>query len=259
MTHTLLEHGVLSPPTPPPAVRLERASKRYGVGPTTVYAMREVTLDVWSGTFTAVMGPSGSGKSTLLQCAAGLDTLSEGRVFLGATELSTLGEQERTLLRRERVGFVFQAFNLVPWLTVAENIRLPLTLAGRKPEAVWYHQLVDRVGLHERQQHRPAELSGGQQQRAALARALITRPDVVFADEPTGNLDSQARAQVLGLLRQAVEELRQTVIMVTHDPAAATVADRVLFFADGKVVDALDQPSVDQILSRLRQPMGVQR
>ncbi|MEU8001702.1 ABC transporter ATP-binding protein [Catellatospora sp. NPDC049111] len=221
------------------AVGLTGARKVYGTGAQAVTALDELTLAFPSGTFTAVMGPSGSGKSTLLQCAAGLDRLTSGTVRVGGIDLGGLSEQRRTVLRRERIGFVFQAFNLVASLTAAQNVELPLRLAGRRPGAAAVRAALAEVGLADRAAHRPAELSGGQQQRVAIARALITRPDVVFADEPTGALDTAASREVLGLLRSAVDGQGQTVVMVTHDPVAASYADEVVFLRDGRIADRL--------------------
>jgi putative ABC transport system ATP-binding protein len=199
------------------------------------------------------MGPSGSGKSTLMQCVAGLDTLTSGQVFIGDADLSSLSEKQLTLLRRDKIGFVFQAFNLVPTLTAAENITLPMDLAGRKPDQAWFDQIVTTVGLGDRLHHRPSELSGGQQQRVAVARALASRPEIIFGDEPTGNLDSRAGAEILTFLRDAVKQMGQTVVMVTHDPVAAAYADHVLFLADGKIVDHMDDPTADRVLDRIKQ------
>jgi putative ABC transport system ATP-binding protein len=209
-------------------------------------------VEFHSGRFTAIMGPSGSGKSTLMHCVAGLDEPTSGQVFLGDAELSGMSDAELTAVRRDRVGFVFQAFNLLPTLTALENITLPLDLAGRAPDAEFTASVVDAVGLGERLHHRPAQLSGGQQQRVACARALITRPDVVFADEPTGALDSKASADLLGLLRSSVDSLGQTVVMVTHEPAAAAYADLVLFLADGRVVDELAAPTAERVLEAMK-------
>jgi putative ABC transport system ATP-binding protein len=225
--------------------------KTYGHGETEVRALDGADLQIATGRFTAVMGPSGSGKSTLMHAHAGLDTVDSGQVLLGGTALTTLTEDQRTLLRRDRIGFVFQAFNLVPSLTAAENIALPLTLAGRKPDTEWMAQLVAVVGLADRLAHRPTELSGGQQQRVAVARSLIARPDIVFADEPTGNLDSRAGEAVLGFLGHAAHELGQTIVMVTHDPGAAAHADRVVFLADGRIVDELTDPTAAAILTTM--------
>ncbi|MGW3634255.1 ABC transporter ATP-binding protein [Streptomyces sp. NPDC005122] len=228
------------------------AVKVYGSGDTAVRALDGVSVGFPAGRFTAIMGPSGSGKSTLMHCAAGLDTLSAGTAFIGDTELSTLDDRRLTLLRRDHVGFVFQAFNLVPTLTVVENITLPLDLAGAEGSPEWIDALIDVVGLRDRLHHRPSELSGGQQQRVAVARAFAGRPDVVFADEPTGNLDSRAGAEVLGLLGTAVRRMNRTVVMVTHDPVAAAHADEVVFLADGRLVDRLESPSADKVLDRMK-------
>jgi putative ABC transport system ATP-binding protein len=233
------------------ASRTVSASKIYGRGDTAVTALDDVTVGFPSGRFTAIMGPSGSGKSTLMHCLAGLDPLTSGQVFLGETDLSTLSDLALTRLRRERIGFVFQSFNLLPTLTAAENITLPLRLAGTAPDRAWIDQITTTVGLNDRLRHRPAELSGGQQQRVAVARALATRPDVIFADEPTGNLDSAAGAELLGFLRRAVDEFGQTVVMVTHDPFAASQADAVVLLADGRVVDRIDAPTVTAIRDRM--------
>jgi putative ABC transport system ATP-binding protein len=233
------------------AARALDATKVYGAGATAVVALDEVSVDFEAGRFTAIMGPSGSGKSTLMHCVAGLDTLTEGRSFVGDVELGALSDRELTVLRRDRIGFVFQAFNLVPTLSARENIVLPDRLAGRRPDAAWFDEVVRAVGLGDRLAHRPAELSGGQQQRVAVARALAGRPDLVFADEPTGNLDSRSGGEILGLLRRAVDEMGQTVVMVTHDPLAAAVADRALFLADGRIVDRLDAPTATAVLDRV--------
>jgi putative ABC transport system ATP-binding protein len=238
-------------PTAAPAARVIDASKVYGSGDTAVRALDRVTLSIPAGRFTAVMGPSGSGKSTLMHCLAGLDTLTSGRVLLGDVDLGRLSEKQLTRLRRDRVGFVFQAFNLLPMLSARENITLPLDLANRKPEAGWFDRVVDTVGLRSRLRHRPSELSGGQQQRVAVARALVSRPEVIFADEPTGNLDSRSGGEVLAFLRRAVDEMGQTVVMVTHDPGAAAYADDVVFLADGRVVDDLTAPTAERVLERL--------
>lgn len=235
------------------AVRLSSVSRSYGKGAAAVTALDRVTLDFAKGTFTAVMGPSGSGKSTLLQCTAGLDRPTSGTVLLGDRDLTALSENRLTLLRRERVGFVFQAFNLLPSLTAEQNVALPLRLAGRRPKRGAVLDVLERVGLRDRARHRPSELSGGQQQRVALARALVTRPDVLFGDEPTGALDSRTGREVLTLLRGMVDG-GQTVIMVTHDPVAAAYADRVLFLADGRVRDALDSPTADLVAERMTAP-----
>ncbi|CAM5308475.1 ABC transporter ATP-binding protein OS=Streptomyces tendae OX=1932 GN=GUR47_28580 PE=4 SV=1 [Streptomyces tendae] len=234
------------------AARVVDAVKVYGGGDTAVRALDGVGVDFPAGRFTAIMGPSGSGKSTLMHCAAGLDTLTSGTARIGDTDLSTLDDRRLTLLRRDRVGFVFQAFNLVPTLTVAENITLPLDLAGRRGDTEWVDALIDVVGLRDRLHHRPAELSGGQQQRVAVARAFAGQPDVVFADEPTGNLDSRSGGEVLGLLGRTVRQTGRTVVMVTHDPVAAAHADEVVFLADGRLVDRMDAPSADKVLDRMK-------
>ncbi len=240
-----------APPARPPAARVENLSKVYGSGDTRVVALDDVTLDLHAGEFTAIMGRSGSGKSTLMHCAAGLDAATSGHVYLGDVDLTTLKERRLTELRRDRIGFVFQAFNLVPTLTAEENIVLPLAIAGRKPDQAWFDEVVDTVGLRTRLGHRPGELSGGQQQRVACARALVGRPDVVFADEPPGNLDSASGADVLGFLRRSVDTHGQTVVMVTHDPGAASWTDRVVFLADGHVVGELREPTPEAVLDRM--------
>ncbi|MFI9209561.1 ABC transporter ATP-binding protein [Streptomyces sp. NPDC053253] len=237
---------------PGEAARVLDAVKVYGRGDTEVRALDGVSVDFPAGRFTAVMGPSGSGKSTLLHCAAGLDTLTSGAAIVGGTDLSTLDDRRLTLLRRDRVGFVFQAFNLLPTLTVAENITLPLDLAGRAPDRARLDRLVDTVGLRDRLHHRPGELSGGQQQRVAVARAFAGDPDVVFADEPTGNLDSRSGEEVLRLLGRTVRETGRTVVMVTHDPVAAAHADEVVFLADGRLVDRMAAPTADRVLDRMK-------
>jgi putative ABC transport system ATP-binding protein len=233
------------------AARVEGLTKVYGSGDTRVVALDDVTADLYAGEFTAIMGKSGSGKSTLMHCAAGLDSVTSGRVFLGDVDLTTLGERRLTELRRDRIGFVFQAFNLVPTLTAEENIVLPAAIAGRRPDPAWFDEVVDTVGLRDRLGHRPSELSGGQQQRVACARALAGRPEVVFADEPTGNLDSTSGAEVLGFLRRVVDSHGQTVVMVTHDPGAASYTDRVVFLADGQVVDELREPTPERVLAAM--------
>jgi putative ABC transport system ATP-binding protein len=229
------------------------AVKIYGDGAAGVEALAGVTIEIPSARFTAIMGPSGSGKSTLLHCMAGLDSLTDGSVFIGGRDLAGLSDDELTVLRRERVGFVFQAFNLVPTMTAAENIDLPFRLAGQRPDPEWRDTVVSTVGLGDRLDHRPSELSGGQQQRVAIARALATRPDIVFADEPTGNLDSRSGGEVLAFLRRAVDEFGQSVAMVTHDPLAAACADTVVFLADGQVVDEMSDPSAQRVLERMKQ------
>ncbi|CAL9308397.1 ABC transporter ATP-binding protein [Streptomyces sp. SudanB25_2051] len=233
------------------AVRLDDVSRRYGSGGGVVHALDRVSLAFPRGSFTAVMGPSGSGKSTLLQCAAGLDTPTSGTVTVGGTELTGLGERRLTLLRRERIGFVFQAFNLLPSLTAEQNVALPLRLAGRRVPGARVREVLERVGLAGRARHRPSELSGGQQQRVALARALVTRPDVLFGDEPTGALDSRTGREVLALLRGMVDGAGQTVVMVTHDPVAASYADRVVFLVDGRVNGELTGAGADAIAARM--------
>jgi putative ABC transport system ATP-binding protein len=238
------------------AVVAERATKIYGEGDTAVRALDEVDVSFETGRFTAIMGPSGSGKSTLLHCLAGLDQLSSGRVFLGDVELGRLSEKQLTVLRRDHIGFVFQAYNLIPTLDALENVTLPIRLAGRKPERVWLDTVIDTVRLRDRLTHRPSELSGGQQQRVAIARALASRPAVVFADEPTGNLDSQSGTEILGFMRQAVRDLGQTIVMVTHDPVAAAYADRVVFLADGRIVGELADPTAATVIDRMKQLGG---
>ncbi|MGY1718735.1 ABC transporter ATP-binding protein [Blastococcus sp. SYSU DS0552] len=236
---------------PPIAARAIDLVKTYGRGEATVRALDGASVAIPAGEFTAVMGPSGSGKSTLVHALAGLDAVYSGRVLLGDTDLTTLSERDRTLLRRERIGFVFQAFNLIPSLTAAENISLPLTLAGKRPDPAWQEKLVAMLGLGDRLDHSPAQLSGGQQQRVAVGRALIARPELVFADEPTGNLDSRAGAALLSFLRNATRTLGQTIVMVTHDPVAAASADRVVFLADGRIVDELPDPTAETVLARM--------
>ena len=245
--------GAATQNTPTLAARAENALKVYGSGDTEVRALDGVTCGFETGRFTAIMGPSGSGKSTLMHCVAGLDTLTGGAVFIGDTDITTLRERDLTQLRRDRIGFVFQAFNLVPTLTAAENITLPMDLAGRKPDKEWMDNVVSTVGLGNRLNHRPSELSGGQQQRVAVARALAARPDIIFADEPTGNLDSRAGAEILDFMRKAVTDLGQTIVMVTHDPMAAAYANRALFLADGRIVDEMDDPTAERVLDRLKQ------
>jgi putative ABC transport system ATP-binding protein len=239
--------------TSPAAARVRNLTKTYGTGQALVRALDDVSLDIGAGEFTAVMGPSGSGKSTLMHCCAALDKADSGEVLIGDQDLTRLGDKELTRLRRDRIGFVFQSFNLVPTLTAEENIALPMAIAGRKPDQEWYDAVIDTVGLRDRLRHRPNELSGGQQQRVAVARALASRPTIVFADEPTGNLDSRSGAEVLELLRRSVDAPPekgggQTVVMVTHDPVAASYTDRVVFLADGRVVDELRAPTREQVL-----------
>src|SRR5680860_22849 len=238
---------------PAVAARVIDLTKVYGRGEAEVRALDGVTLDIAAGEFTAVMGPSGSGKSTLMHCCAALDTPTSGTVLLGDTEIGGLDDKRLTRLRRERIGFVFQSFNLVPTLTAGENILLPLSIAGRKPDREWYDTVIDTVNLRDRLSHRPNQLSGGQQQRVAVARALVSRPSIVFADEPTGNLDSKSGAEVLTLLRSSVDDHGQTTVMVTHDPVAAAYTDRVVFLADGRIVDELRRPDRDQVLNKMQQ------
>ena len=235
-----------------PAARAVDAVKVYGRGDAAVRALDGASVAFETGRFTAIMGASGSGKSTLLHCLAGLDRLTSGHVHLGDVDLGTLDDRRLTLLRRDRVGFVFQAFNLLPTLTAEENITLPMDIAGRRPDRAWVDRVIDAVGLRDRLAHRPSELSGGQQQRVAAARALASRPEVVFADEPTGNLDSRASADLLDFLGRAVAEFGQTIVMVTHDPIAAGHADRVVFLADGRVVDDMDAPTAERVLDRIK-------
>jgi putative ABC transport system ATP-binding protein len=234
------------------AARATNLTKTYGTGDATVLALDGVSFTVAAEQFTAIMGPSGSGKSTLLHCLAGLDRPTSGEVHLGTTEISTLSDRQLTLLRRDKIGFIFQAFNLLPMLTAAENIVLPIRIAGRRPDEFWLKSIIDTVGLAERLGHRPSELSGGQQQRVTAARALARRPEIVFADEPTGALDSHASAELLGFLQHAVRRLGQTVAMVTHDPVAASYADRVVFLADGHIVDEVTGPTADAVLDYMK-------
>ncbi len=240
------------PATEGPAASVTGAVKTYGKGETAVTALDGVDLQLERGGFTAVMGPSGSGKSTLMHCMAGLDTLTDGSASIGGQRLDELNDTALTKLRRRSVGFVFQAFNLIPTLTAKENIELPLRLDGDSPDADWMRTVVQRLGLADRLSHTPGELSGGQQQRVAVARALVSRPDVIFADEPTGNLDTTSGAEVLALLRAAVDDYGQTIVMVTHDPNAASVADRVLFLVDGKIVETVERPTADTVFETLR-------
>jgi putative ABC transport system ATP-binding protein len=232
------------------------ATKVYGIGDTQVVALNDLSVDFGEGQFTAIMGPSGSGKSTLMHCVAGLDTLSSGQVFIGGTDLSGLSQKQLTLLRREQVGFIFQTFNLVPTLTAEENISLPLDLGGRKPDQDWYDRVIDTVGLRDRLRHKPRELSGGQQQRVAVARALAMRPHIIFADEPTGNLDSRSGGEILDFMRTAVDEFGQTIVMVTHDAGAASHADRVVFLVDGRIVDEMQSPTADAVLDEIKRLAG---
>jgi putative ABC transport system ATP-binding protein len=241
-----------APPAVAVAARAVDAVKVYGRGETAVRALDGISVDFEAGRLTAIMGPSGSGKSTLLHCLAGLDSLTSGKVFIGDTDLTKLHDKELTLLRRDRIGFVFQSFNLVPTLTAAENIQLPFALAGRRADEQWLDLLVSSLGIADRLKHRPAELSGGQQQRVASARAMVTRPQLIFADEPTGNLDSKSATELLELTRAAVAGYGQTVVMVTHDPRAASYADRVVFLADGRIVREMQHPTMNGILDELK-------
>jgi len=242
----------MPPATSSVAARAQDLVKRYGAGPTAVTALDGVTIEISAGSFTSVMGPSGSGKSTLLHCLAGLDSVSSGRAWIGDAEITSMTDRELTRLRRDRVGFVFQAFNLLPVLSAARNVTLPLDIAGRPADRDWLATVTETVGLTDRMAHRPSELSGGQQQRVAIARALVSRPAIVFADEPTGNLDSKASAEVLDLLRRCVAEFGQTVVMVTHDPVAASYSQRVVFLADGQIVGSLDAPTAEAVMDRMR-------
>ncbi|MSO17584.1 MAG: ABC transporter ATP-binding protein [Acidimicrobiia bacterium] len=234
------------------AARAEKASKIYGSGDAEVRALDEVDVGFERHRYSAIMGPSGSGKSTLLHCLAGLDRLTAGKIYLGDTEISSLSEKRLTLIRRDQIGFVFQAYNLIPTLTAKENIVLPLALAGNKPDQATFDRVVDTVGLRDRLGHKPNELSGGQQQRVAVARALVSQPEIIFADEPTGNLDSRAGSEILGFMRRAVDELGQTIVMVTHDPSAASYADRVVFLADGKITEELLNPTTDSVIDTMK-------
>jgi putative ABC transport system ATP-binding protein len=242
-----------SPPSTTVAARTVQATKTYGEGDTAVHALDSVDVEFERERFTAIMGPSGSGKSTLLHCIAGLDQLTSGEVWLGAIRLSQLSEKELTKVRRDKIGFVFQAYNLIPTLTANENITLPMALAGRDGDSEWVDRVVNTVGLRDRMSHRPSELSGGQQQRVAVARALASRPEIIFADEPTGNLDSKASAEILQFMKQAVTDFGQTIVMVTHDPSAASYANRVVFLVDGRIVDEMGDPTPDAILDKMRQ------
>jgi putative ABC transport system ATP-binding protein len=254
MTHQLIDSAAQPrPDIATIAASAEAAVKVYGRGENAVRALDGISVDFERGRFTAIMGPSGSGKSTLMHCVAGLDELTAGRVVVGERDLSELSDRELTRLRRDAIGFVFQSYNLLPTLSALENITLPIALAGGRPDAAWLDEVVATLGLGDRLSHRPSELSGGQQQRVAVARALVARPQLTFADEPTGNLDSRSSAEILAFLRRAVRELDQTIVMVTHDPIAASYADRVLFLADGRLVDELSDPTPEQILDRLKQ------
>jgi putative ABC transport system ATP-binding protein len=237
----------------PLAAEAVNVVKSYGTGDTVTYALAGVSVGLVRGQFTAIMGPSGSGKSTLMHCLAGLDSVTSGSVRIADVELTTLSDKKMTQLRRDRIGFVFQSFNLVPTLTGLENITLPMDIAGKKPDQAWLNSVIDTLGIRDRLEHRPSEMSGGQQQRVACARALAGRPDIIFADEPTGNLDSHASGEVLGILRDAVSRLGQTVVIVTHDPRAASYADRVIFLADGRIVDEMSNPTAQGVLDHMKQ------
>jgi putative ABC transport system ATP-binding protein len=240
------------PQTTTIAASTTSATKVYGSGDDAVYALRDVSVDFYEGQFTAIMGPSGSGKSTLMHCIAGLDELSSGSAIIDGTDLSTLKDKSLTELRREKIGFVFQSFNLVPTLTANENIRLPLMLGNNKGDEAWIQKVIDTVHLQDRLSHRPSELSGGQQQRVAVARALASQPRIIFADEPTGNLDSITGAEILTFMRKAVDDLGQTIVMVTHDPVAAAYADRIIFLADGHIVNEMTEPTADRVLDLMK-------
>jgi putative ABC transport system ATP-binding protein len=240
------------PPTRTIAARAVGATKVYGTGETAVRALDGVDVDFVRAEYTAIMGPSGSGKSTLLHCLAGLDSLTDGHVYIGDVDLSLLSDKQVTRIRRDRLGFIFQSYNLIPTLDARENITLPMALAGRDPDAEWLDRVIDTVGLRDRLHHRPSELSGGQQQRVAVARALANRPDIIFADEPTGNLDSRASTEILAFMQQAVREFEQTIVMVTHDPLAASYSNRVIFLVDGRIVDELRDPTADAVLDLMR-------
>ena len=234
------------------AARAVGASKIYGSGDTAVHALDSIDVEFARHRYTAIMGPSGSGKSTLLHCLAGLDRLTSGEIYLGDTSITGASEKQLTLIRRDQIGFIFQSYNLIPTLTAEENITLPMALAGTKPDQARFDQIVDTVSLGDRLHHKPNELSGGQQQRVAVARALVSQPDIVFADEPTGNLDSKAGAEILGFMCRAVNDLGQTIVMVTHDPNAASYADRVVFLADGKIVDEMSSPTADSVIDKMK-------
>jgi putative ABC transport system ATP-binding protein len=241
-----------APTLAPGAARAVQATKTYGIGETAVHALAGVTVSFPEQRFTAIMGPSGSGKSTLMQCVAGLDRLTSGQAFIGDTEIGTLNKTDLTLLRRDRLGFIFQQYNLIPTLTAKENILLPLTLAGRDPDPAYFDEIVRTVGMGDRLGNLPSQLSGGQQQRVAVARALVPRPEIVFADEPTGALDSRTGTEILTFMRRAVDETGQTMVMVTHDPHAASYADAVLFLADGQIIDEMEAPTTDRVLDRMK-------
>ncbi|HEX4532317.1 MAG TPA: ABC transporter ATP-binding protein [Acidimicrobiia bacterium] len=242
----------LSPPNVGVAARAVDASKVYGSGEAEVRALNNISVAFQTARLTAIMGPSGSGKSTLLHCMAGLDRLTSGQIYLGDTDISHASEKELTLIRRDKLGFIFQAYNLIPTLNALENMTLPMSLAGTKPDPAWLDTIVQTVRLGDRLKHRPSELSGGQQQRVAVGRALLSRPEIVFADEPTGNLDSRSGAEILTFMRKAVDDLGQTIVMVTHDPIAAGYADRVVFLADGAIVDELADPNADSVLDKMK-------
>jgi putative ABC transport system ATP-binding protein len=251
-----MSNPAVAPVPPASAARAIHASKVYGMGETAVVALDDLTVSFDRERFSTIMGPSGSGKSTLMHCLAGLDSLTSGQVFIGDTDLGQLNRRELTLLRRDKVGFVFQAFNLIPTLTAIENITLPIDLANRKPDKAWVDHVVASVGLGDRLTHRPDELSGGQQQRVAVARALASRPEIIFADEPTGNLDTQSSGEILAFMRHAVDELGQTIVMVTHDATAASHADHAVFLVDGAIVASIDQPTADGVLDEMKRLGG---
>jgi putative ABC transport system ATP-binding protein len=234
------------------AARASEVTKVYGEGGAEVHALRGVSIEVARGQFTAIMGPSGSGKSTLLHCMAGLDRPTSGRVFIGEVDLTTLNDNQLTLLRRDKVGFIFQAYNLLPTLSAAENIELPIRIARRRPDEAWMSKILETLAIKDRLEHRPSQLSGGEQQRVAAARALAPKPEVIFADEPTGNLDSRTGAQLLGFIRRSVDEFGQTIVMVTHDAVAAGHADRAVFLSDGQVIDEMPAPTAERVLDRLK-------
>jgi putative ABC transport system ATP-binding protein len=256
MTNAQAPSSAALPTTPTPstgaAAHSVLATKVYGEGDTEVHALRGVSVQFPQGRFTSIMGPSGSGKSTLMQCMAGLDRLSGGETYIGDVALSSLSDKELTNIRRDNIGFIFQAYNLIPTLSAEENITLPMNLAGTKPDAEWLQQVVMATGLADRLGHRPNELSGGQQQRVAVARAMASRPDIIFGDEPTGNLDSKTGAEILDFMRTAVDTLGQTIVMVTHDPVSASYSDKVLFLADGQIVDEMDNPTTDAVFDTIR-------
>lgn len=250
---TLTNTSVPTPPAPPViAARAIHVTKTYGSGEAQINALDDVSVDFAGGEFTAIMGPSGSGKSTLLHCVAGLDRASGGEIWLGENDITRISEKKLTLVRRERIGFIFQSFNLLPTLNAKENMELPLRLAKRKPEKGWFNKVVDTLGIENRLTHKPSELSGGQQQRVAVGRALVSQPEIIFADEPTGNLDSKAGGEVLKFMRDAVDQHHQTIVMVTHDPVAASYADRIIFLSDGKIVDEMREPTAALVLDRLK-------